>query len=102
MARILAHLGYEVQIAGTSAAALEAYRQRDYDLVLSDIGLPDGSGIDLVEKIKEIRDVTAIALTGFGTENDIVQSQKSGFVRHLTKPVSFQKLKETIEALNIS
>lgn len=99
MARMLSHFGHEVDTAGSSAAALGLYRQRDYDLVLSDIGLPDGNGLDLVRKMKETRDVPAIALTGFGTEEDIVQSQKSGFVRHLTKPVNFQQLKEAIEQL---
>jgi CheY-like chemotaxis protein len=49
--------------------------------------------------MKETRDVPAIALTGFGTEENIVQSQKSGFVRHLTKPVNFRQLKEAIEQL---
>ena len=92
-------MGHEADIAGTSAAALELFRQHDYDLVLSDIGLPDGSGIDLIQKMNEIRDVPAIALTGFGTEEDILRSQRSGFFRHLTKPVNFQQLEEAIGRL---
>jgi DNA-binding response OmpR family regulator len=88
-----------VDIAGTSASALELYRRRKYDLVLTDIGLPDGSGIELVQKMKEIKDIPAIALTGFGTEEDIVNSQKTGFSRHLTKPVNVQQLKAAIDRL---
>ena len=99
MARLLSHMGHEADIAGTSAVALELFRQQEYDLVLSDIGLPDGSGFDLIQKMKQIRDVPAIALTGFGTEEDVLRSQRSGFCRHLTKPVDFQQLKEAIGRL---
>jgi DNA-binding response OmpR family regulator len=63
-----------VDTAGTSASALELYRRHEYDLVLSDIGLPDGSGIELVQKMKGTKDVPAIALTGFGTEEDMLCS----------------------------
>jgi PAS domain S-box-containing protein len=89
--------GYEVDTAGTSASALELYRGNQYDLVLSDIGLPDGSGIDLVQKMKEIKDVPAIALTGFGTEEDMLLSEQTGFILHLTKPVDIQHLQAAIQ-----
>ena len=88
-----------MDIAGTAASASELYRRRKYDLVLTDIGLPDGSGIELVQKMKEIKDIPAIALTGFGSEEDIVNSQKTGFIRHLTKPVNVQQLKAAIDRL---
>jgi PAS domain S-box-containing protein len=97
LSRILSHSGYEVDTAGTSASALELYRRNEYDLVLSDIGLPDGSGIELVQKMKGIRDVPAIALTGFGTEEDMLRSQQTGFLHHLTKPIDIQHLQAAIQ-----
>jgi CheY-like chemotaxis protein len=97
LSKILTLSGYEVDTAGTSASALELYRGNQYDLVLSDIGLPDGSGIDLVQKMKEIKDVRAIALTGFGTEEDMLLSEQTGFILHLTKPVDIQHLQAAIQ-----
>jgi len=76
---------------------LELYRNNEYDLVLSDIGLPDGSGIELVQKMKGIKDVPAIALTGFGTEEDMFRSQQTGFLHHLTKPIDIQHLRAAIQ-----
>jgi hypothetical protein len=56
MARVLSHLGHQVDIAGTVTAAVDLFQNEQYDLVLSDLGLPDGSGIDLVRKLREIRE----------------------------------------------
>lgn len=97
LSKILSHLGYEVDTVGTSASSLELYCRNEYDLVLSDIGLPDGSGIELVQKMKGIKDVPAIALTGFGTEEDMLRSQQTGFLHHLTKPVDIQHLQAAIQ-----
>ena len=82
--------------------AIELYRRKKYDLFLSDLGLPDGSGIELLQKFKEIRAVPAIALTGFGMEEDIVRSQESGFFSHLTKPVNFKQLRELINRVPLA
>jgi PAS domain S-box-containing protein len=97
LAKILSHLGYEVDTAGTSASALDLYRSNEYDLVLSDIGLPDGSGIELLQQMKGLKDVPAIALTGFGTEEDMLRAQQTGFLHHLTKPVDIQHLQAAIQ-----
>jgi PAS domain S-box-containing protein len=99
LSKILSHLGYDVDTAGTSASALDLYRRKEYELVLSDIGLPDGSGIELVQKMKEFKDVPVIALTGFGTEEDMLRSQQTGFLHHLTKPVDIQRLQAAIQRL---
>jgi PAS domain S-box-containing protein len=99
MARGLSQLGYQVDIAGTVSAAVDLFQNEQYDLVLSDLGLPDGSGMDLLRKLREIREVPAIALTGYGMEEDIVQTQSLGFLRHLTKPVSYQNLQDALDQL---
>jgi CheY-like chemotaxis protein len=94
MARLLSGLGHTVTTAGTIATALEA---GEYDLIVSDIGLPDGSGLDLMRRVVSRRGpVPAIALTGYGMEEDIRRSQEAGFTAHLTKPIDFAKLEAMI------
>ena len=91
MAKLLRQNGYSVSTASSMAGAL-AIPSEDYDLVVSDIGLPEGSGLDLMREIRLRHDVPGIALTGFGMEDDIRRSRESGFVAHLTKPLDFAKL----------
>ena len=91
MAKLLRQNGYLVTTANSVAGALDVPNE-DYNLVVSDIGLPDGSGLDLMRAIRLRHDVPGIALTGFGMEDDIRKSQEAGFVAHLTKPLDFAKL----------
>jgi PAS domain S-box-containing protein len=94
MARLLGGLGHTVTTAGTIAKALET---DEFDLIVSDIGLPDGSGLDLMRQVVSRRGrVPAIALTGYGMEEDIRRSQEAGFTAHLTKPIDFAKLEAMI------
>ena len=66
-------------------------------LIISDIGLPDGSGVDILEQLHGQYPIKAIALSGYGMEADIKRSLDAGFARHLTKPLDFDKLVEHIE-----
>ena len=91
MAKLMRQNGYEVSTATTLARALETPIDH-VDLLISDIGLPDGSGLDLMRQIKARRDLPAIALTGYGTEDDVLKAQEAGFIAHLTKPLDFDKL----------
>jgi CheY-like chemotaxis protein len=75
-------------------AAAEASR---FDLVLSDLGLPDGSGLDLMRHLRDRYGLAGIALTGYGMEEDIRRGREAGFVDHLVKPITFQKLADAIE-----
>ena len=100
MARLLRGLGHEVVAAGTVAAALEAARSRPFDLIVSDIGLPDGTGLDLIRRaVALLGPVPAIALTGYGMEEDVRRSREAGFHSHLTKPIDFAKLEMMIRRL---
>jgi len=96
LSRLLQNRGYRTQIAATVAAALEAVDQSEFDLLLCDLGLPDGTGMDFIEKVREQRKTPAIALTGFGMQQDVDRARQAGFNAHLTKPVSMQKLEATI------
>jgi PAS domain S-box-containing protein len=97
MARLLKGLGHDVATAATIAEALERERADEFGLIISDIGLPDGSGLELLKKVVARRgQVPAIALTGYGMEEDILRSREAGFTAHMTKPIDFAKLEAMI------
>ena len=68
-------------------------------MLISDIGLPDGSGLDLMRQTRMLCSMPGIALSGFGMEHDLQRSKEAGFSEHLTKPLNFQLLTDTIERL---
>ncbi len=102
MAELLRDFGHRVTVAGSVAEGLAAAgppeeRERiGIDLVLSDLGLPDGSGLDLMRELKARHGLRGIALSGYGMEEDVRQSHEAGFARHMTKPVNIQALEAAI------
>ena len=98
LARLLQQRGHEITTAVTVASALEIGSSPafDFDLLLSDIGLPDGTGLDLIRQLRALRPVRGIALSGFGLDSDLAKSRSAGFLAHLTKPVNFASLEATI------
>jgi CheY-like chemotaxis protein len=96
MTRLLGKAPYVVKTANTFASAVEAATAEDFDLIISDIGLPDGSGLELMRQIRDRYAARGIALSGYGMEEDIRKSREAGFLAHLTKPVDFEKLQVTI------
>ena len=92
--------GYEVATADSVEAALKAVVRERFDLLVSDIGLPDGSGEDLLRRLRNMgHNLPSIALSGYGMEEDIARSRAAGFQIHLTKPVSPQNLQSAIDQL---
>ena len=102
MSRLLQKIGHQVVTAPSLAAAVDAGRARRFDLLMSDLGLPDGSGLELVELLGDRCPPNGIALTGFGMEDDIVKTRDAGFQHHLTKPVNFDDLKKVIGEIAVS
>ncbi len=101
MARLLHRRGYRVATASTVAQALEVARSEGaFDLVISDVGLPDGSGLDLMRRILDLGPARGVALSGFGTEDDRRRSREAGFLDHLVKPVDFARLESTLRAIS--
>lgn len=90
--------GHHVQAAGDVATALEIGTRETFDLLVSDLGLPDRSGLDLMRELR-VRGthLRGIALSGYGQESDIQQSRAAGFEAHLVKPVDLEHLAEAIE-----
>jgi two-component system CheB/CheR fusion protein len=98
MADLLRDLGHEVTVARSVAAAREAAERAAgrLDLVISDLGLPDGSGLDLMSELARRHGLRGIALSGYGMDEDLRRSREAGFAAHLTKPVSLQTLQDAI------
>ena len=94
---LLRRRGYHVQSAGDLQSAIDLSAKEEFDVLISDLGLPDGSGIDLMRVLNSQRPVFGIALTGFGMEDDIRKSYEVGFKHHLVKPIDLNKLDSLIQ-----
>lgn len=93
MIRILRRLGCEVESAASADEALAIALQNPPDLIISDIGLPDRSGWELMRTLRSKYALPGIAISGFGSDDDRKQSHLAGFSAHLVKPVSVQALR---------
>jgi CheY-like chemotaxis protein len=96
MVRLVHALGHHVETVATVAEALEHLRAAHVDLLASDIGLPDGTGVDLIRAVRNFSRIPAIALSGFGMEEDVRRCIAAGFNAHLTKPVNIARLEQLI------
>jgi signal transduction histidine kinase len=99
LSRLLQTLGHRVRTASTVGEALRAANGGRFDLLISDIGLPDGSGLDIMLKLSEAGPMPGIALSGYGSGDDIQRSVKAGFKVHLTKPVAVDALADAIREI---
>jgi signal transduction histidine kinase len=99
MKRMLERRGYEITIAHSAEQAVEKMRTQEFDLLISDIGLPDRSGYELMREVRVNKPLPGIALSGFGSEEDVNQAREAGFAEHLTKPINFERLEKTIQSL---
>ncbi len=94
--KLLQHARHTVMAAGSAREALETAAANRFDLVISDLGLPDQSGHQLMRQLRQQFGLSGIALSGYGMEDDVAQSREAGFVHHLTKPISIDRLKELL------
>ena len=95
----LGMLGYELRFAVDVASALAAASEEEFDVLLSDIGLPDGNGWELLRELDKRgrRPAVAIAMSGFNTDRDLACSRDAGFAMHLVKPFQPEKLEAALE-----
>ena len=98
LARLLRMSGYEVDACGTAEGARQLAASGRCNLLVADIGLPDGSGLDLMRDVRQRHGIPGIAMTGFG-EHDADTCVAAGFSRHLMKPVAFDDLVKAIESV---
>jgi PAS domain S-box-containing protein len=92
LSQLLVRAGHQVTTARTVTQALAAAAAGTFDLVISDLGLPDGTGTELMERLRDTYGLSGIALSGYGMEEDIARSLQSGFTAHLIKPVELRQL----------
>jgi len=101
LTQLLRRRGYQVQAVHSMRSALEAAAKEEFDVLVSDIGLPDGSGIELMEKLQSAQPMAGIALTGFGMEEDLRRSREVGFNHHLVKPVDLNRLDALLQQVGL-
>jgi signal transduction histidine kinase/CheY-like chemotaxis protein len=92
LAKLLRARNFAVNTAASVEAALQLAAGEHYDIVVSDLGLPDGSGYDLMKQIRDRHGIQAVALSGYGMEDDQRRSREAGFLEHVIKPVDVDQL----------
>jgi signal transduction histidine kinase len=100
LTRLLARRHYEVVGAGCLSEARSLANKERFDILISDVGLPDGSGNELMAELKGRPGLTGIVLTGYGMSNDVARSHAAGFITHITKPVSAGDLDRALALAN--
>ncbi len=98
LCQLLKMLGYSVRHAGSLAEARALAASGTFDVLLSDVGLPDGTGYELMAELKS-RDLIGIAMSGYGMDEDIRRGREAGFAEHLVKPVDVSVLQRTLQRL---
>ena len=99
MKMMLERRGYDITIANSADQAVQKADADNFDMVISDIGLPDRSGYELMRELRATKGVPGIALSGFGSEDDIAKAREAGFAEHLTKPINFDRLEEAMQSI---
>jgi signal transduction histidine kinase len=95
--RLMTRWGHNVTTAGTVAQARAALAEGTFDLLLSDLGLPDGSGLEVVRALRQTSSIPAVAMSGYGMAADVARALGAGFTQHLVKPVHAEMLVELLE-----
>ncbi len=96
LSRLLLRSGHEVITADSARSALEILEGQQFDALISDIGLPEISGYELIRQAKRRQPLRGIALSGLGMDDDVRRSIEAGFDHHLTKPINFQELQTVL------
>jgi CheY-like chemotaxis protein len=97
MQRVLVKAGHQVKAVSSAAGAMELAKSQTFDILISDLGLPDGSGLEVMRCLRRSQpNLKGIAISGFGMDSDIQRSREVGFAEHLTKPIDSLMLEAAI------
>jgi len=100
LTKLLTRDSYLVHAVGTYAEAVAAFKIGTHEILISDVRLPDGNGLDLVRELKDLAPgLFAVALSGYGSSEDIRKSLAAGFWRHLTKPITIERLRAALQPM---
>ena len=94
--RLMTRWGHRVTSTASVEQARAAIASSEFDLLLSDVGLPDGSGLDVIVAFREKSDAPAVAMSGYGMEADLARTLAAGFAEHIVKPISAERLRELL------
>jgi CheY-like chemotaxis protein len=89
--------GHKVMVAGSVEVAVKHVIEHQFDVIISDVGLPDGNGVSLINCIRPFCKTPAIAVTGYSSDADVERCLNAGFDLHLGKPLNPEKLLEAID-----
>jgi CheY-like chemotaxis protein len=96
---LLRRANHHVQSAETGQRALDRAAAESFDVVITDIGLPDMTGVELMKKLRERYGLQGIATSGYSGDNEELQASQGEFLHHLTKPIQMQQLRELLAEL---
>lgn len=98
--KFLSRIGYKVYVAPDVASARALAKAVEFDLLLSDLQLPDGTGWELLTELNQSESgpIRALAMSGFNTDADIARSKRVGFLDHIAKPLSVERLSAALES----
>jgi len=97
---LLQEAGFQVRVAGSLGDAKRLFRERPSDILVTDVGLPDGSGLDLLGALRQLHPgLRAIVLSGYGMEEDVTRSHSLGFAEHFVKPLNLNRVIASLDAL---
>ncbi len=97
--KLLSSYGHKVRTAGTATDALDILGEERFDVIVSDIGLPDATGYELMRQIKSRYSIKGIAMSGYGSDEDVRKSREAGFSDHIVKPTNVAQLEQTIRPI---
>lgn len=100
LAILLQRAGFKVTTAPNVAKAIAVAENEPFDLLVSDLGLPDGTGYDVMRSVRSTLGVPGIAMSGFGMEEDVRRSREAGFAEHLVKPIDVSELVSAIRRVS--
>jgi Response regulator containing CheY-like receiver, AAA-type ATPase, and DNA-binding domains len=95
--RFLTSVGYKVYVAPDVACARALAKAVEFDVLLSDLRLPDGNGWDLMQELSAKHPVKAIAISAYNNPDDVARSREVGFLDHIAKPLVFEELTAAID-----
>lgn len=101
MAELLEYYGHRVHVATSARAAIELAGSQPFDVVVSDVGLPDRSGYDLMKELRERYALRGIAVTGTSGDTEEERGREAGFVAQLVKPVAIRDLIAVLDGLSV-
>jgi CheY-like chemotaxis protein len=97
LSRLLARRGYVITVADSVYEARRTALESRIDLIICDVGLPDGSGLELMRELKDRAGLRGICMSGYGSADDVRRSIAAGFAAHLIKPIDLPRLESLIE-----